>query len=95
MPPGYYGHLTQRLTLAFRPKIRVYGPIVDRGYNEQINLLVVNQSDEDFEIKHGDRLIHFIPLKVFDWELLEFPERIDDIGQEEENMSNMNEFVEK
>lgn len=79
IPDGFAGLVTPRSGLAARHGISVVnGPgLVDSGYRGEIKVVLVNLSNEPFEIERGDRIAQFVVIPVAVQELVpveELPE---------------------
>ena len=66
MPSGYVGLVHPRSGLAAKRGITVLNSpgTVDAGYRGEILVTLINTSDEDFEIKRGDRIAQLIFQRV-------------------------------
>ncbi|MEN8235457.1 MAG: dUTP diphosphatase [Actinomycetota bacterium] len=66
IPEGYAGLVTPRSGLAARHGISVVnGPgLVDAGYRGEIKVVLINLSDESFDIERGDRVAQFVVVPV-------------------------------
>ncbi len=66
IPDGFAGLVTPRSGLAARHGISVVnGPgLVDSGYRGEIKVVLVNLSDESFDIERGDRIAQFVVIPV-------------------------------
>ena len=56
IPIGFYGRVAPRSGLACKNFIDVGAGVVDSDYRGEVKVLLFNFSDEDFEIKEGDRI---------------------------------------
>jgi dUTP pyrophosphatase len=71
IPQGYWIEPRSRSGLMFKHGIRVFNGTIDSGFIGNAGILLINESDIDYEVKKGDRIaqlaIHFnIHMKV-DW----------------------------
>ncbi len=66
IPDGFAGWVTPRSGLAARHGISVgNGPgLVDSGYRGEVKVVLVNLSDESFDIDRGDRIAQFVVIPV-------------------------------
>ncbi len=66
IPDGFAGLVTPRSGLAARSGISVVnGPgLVDSGYRGEIKVVLVNLSNEPFEVERGDRIAQFVVIPV-------------------------------
>lgn len=60
LPTGYYAKIEGRSGLAFKHGIAVLGGVIDSDYRGDIGVILLNTSDEDFEIKQDDRIAQLI-----------------------------------
>ena len=59
-PLGTYGHIAPRSGLAAKNMIATGVGVIDSDYRGVIFVLLFNHSDEDFEVKKGDRVAQLI-----------------------------------
>lgn len=61
--------ILQRSGLALKSGIIPLGGVIDSGYRNEIGVILVNISDDDFEIRQGDRIAQaaLIPIERFAW----------------------------
>lgn len=66
MPDGYVGLVHPRSGLAAKHGITVLNTpgTVDAGYRGEILVTLINTSDEDFQVKRGDRIAQLLFQKV-------------------------------
>jgi len=60
MPDSLAGLIWPRSGLSVKQGIDVLAGVVDAGYRGEIMVCLYNTSDEDVEIKHGDRIAQMI-----------------------------------
>ena len=60
IPRGFYGRIAPRSGLAYKHGIDVMAGVVDSDYRGDVGVILINLGDEDFEVKHGDRIAQFI-----------------------------------
>ena len=60
VPPNCYGRVAPRSGLALKKFIDVGAGVVDSDYRGPLGIVLFNFSDEDFEVKKGDRIAQFI-----------------------------------
>lgn len=70
VPSGTYGRIAPRSGLATH-SIDVGAGVVDADYRGQLKILLVNHSNEPFQVKVGDRIAQLICEKIVYPELLE------------------------
>ena len=72
---GYEAQIRPRSGLAFKQGITVLNSpgTIDADYRGEIKVLLVNLSDQAFEIKHGERIAQMVVAKheTVEWELVE------------------------
>jgi dUTP pyrophosphatase len=75
LPAGYEAQIRPRSGLAFKQGITVLNSpgTIDADYRGEIKVLLVNLSDQAFEIKHGERIAQMVVAKheTVEWELVE------------------------
>ena len=64
VPDGCYGRLAPRSGLAIKNYIDVGAGVIDTDYRGEIGVVLFNHSEEDFQIKQGDRIAHLILEKI-------------------------------
>jgi len=79
VPPGNYGRIAPRSGLAWKNFIDVGAGVIDCDYRGEVMVLLFNHSDNDFKVKHGDRIAQFIIEKITDTVI----EETDDLDQTE------------
>lgn len=60
LPPGTYGRIAGRSSLAMMHGIHVGGGVIDQDYRGEVMVLLYNLSDTDFVIQPGDRIAQLI-----------------------------------
>lgn len=60
MPPGYYGRVAPRSGLAVKNFIDVGAGVIDEDYRGEVKVLLFNFSDQDFQVKTGDRIAQLV-----------------------------------
>lgn len=71
LPAGCYGRVAPRSGLAWKNFIDVGAGVIDEDYRGPINVILFNFSDQDFEIKRGDRIAQLICEKIEQTEVCE------------------------
>ena len=56
VPEGHYGRMAPRSGLAVKKFIDIGAGVIDPDYRGEIMILVFNFSNEDFEVKKGERV---------------------------------------
>ncbi|XP_037959793.1 deoxyuridine 5'-triphosphate nucleotidohydrolase [Teleopsis dalmanni] len=77
VPEGSYGRVAPRSGLAVKNFIDVGAGVVDEDYRGNLGVVLFNHSDDDFEVKRGDRIAQFICERIF-YPELEQAEKLDD-----------------
>jgi deoxyuridine 5'-triphosphate nucleotidohydrolase len=60
LPLGTYGRVAPRSGLSSKHKLDVGAGVVDQDYRGPVRVLLINQSDVDFEVHEGDRIAQLI-----------------------------------
>ncbi len=60
VPLGFYGRIAPRSGLAAKFGIDTLAGVVDSDYRGEITCVLVNHSDNDFEVNVGDRIAQFV-----------------------------------
>ena|ERR1044071_3709699 len=60
LPLGTYGRVAPRSGLSSKYKLDVGAGVVDQDYRGPLRVLLINQSDVDFEVHEGDRIAQLI-----------------------------------
>jgi dUTP pyrophosphatase len=78
LPEGYEAQVRPRSGLAFKHGITVLNTpgTIDADYRGEIGVILINLSNEDFTIKHGERICQMVIAKheTVDWEEVEILE---------------------
>ena len=64
VPDGCYGRLAPRSGLAVRKYIDVGAGVIDADYRGEIGVVLFNHSEDDFQVKQGDRIAQLILEKI-------------------------------
>ncbi|NXD32261.1 DUT nucleotidohydrolase, partial [Spelaeornis formosus] len=70
-PEGTYGRIAPRSGLAAKHSIDTGAGVIDADYRGPVKVLLFNFSDEDFTVKHGDRVAQLILERIVMAPLLE------------------------
>jgi dUTP pyrophosphatase len=67
-PPGVYGRIAPRSSLAWRHRLDVGAGVVDPDYTGEIMVLLINNSEDVYIINYGDRVAQLIfeRFEIFD-----------------------------
>lgn len=60
IPRGFYGRIAPRSGLAYKHGIDVMAGVVDSDYRGDVGVILINLGQEDFVVKHGDRIAQFV-----------------------------------
>ncbi|XP_047317511.1 deoxyuridine 5'-triphosphate nucleotidohydrolase-like [Impatiens glandulifera] len=74
IPDGTYARIAPRSGLAWKHSIDVGAGVIDADYRGPVGVILFNHSDEDFEIKSGDRIAQLIIEKIVTPEVAEVDE---------------------
>uniref|UniRef100_A0A1L8E9B9 Deoxyuridine 5'-triphosphate nucleotidohydrolase n=2 Tax=Haematobia irritans TaxID=7368 RepID=A0A1L8E9B9_HAEIR len=76
VPSGSYGRVAPRSGLALKNFIDVGAGVVDEDYRGNLGVVLFNHSDQEFEVKRGDRIAQLICEQIFYPDL----EQVDKLG---------------
>ncbi|XP_037810711.1 deoxyuridine 5'-triphosphate nucleotidohydrolase, mitochondrial isoform X2 [Lucilia sericata] len=65
VPNGSYGRVAPRSGLAVKNFIDVGAGVIDADYRGNLGVVLFNHSDQDFEVKQGDRIAQLICERIF------------------------------
>eukprot|EP01091_Cochliopodium_minus_P008620 TRINITY_DN1984_c0_g3_i1.p1 TRINITY_DN1984_c0_g3~~TRINITY_DN1984_c0_g3_i1.p1 ORF type:complete len:149 (-),score=42.59 TRINITY_DN1984_c0_g3_i1:32-478(-) len=71
IPEGHYGRIAPRSSIAWKNHIDVGAGVIDCDYRGNVGVVLFNHSNEDFEIKRGDRIAQLILEKISTPEVVE------------------------
>lgn len=76
IPPGYEGQIRPRSGLALEHGVTVLNApgTLDSDYRGEVGVLLINHGQDDFWIKHGDRIAQLVIAKVERIDVLEVTE---------------------
>lgn len=74
LPEWYYGRIAGRSGLAYKHGIDVLAWVIDETYRWDIGVVIINTSQEQLEIKIGDRVAQYIIEKYYNAERIEVKE---------------------
>jgi dUTP pyrophosphatase len=74
VPIDCYARIAPRSGLTFKKGINVGAGVVDSSYTGEVKVILFNHSNEDFEIKSGDRIAQVIFEKIYINDLIEVDE---------------------
>lgn len=64
LPPGYVGLVWPRSGLAFNQGLDCGAGVVDSQYRGEIKVLLFNHTDNDYQVKRGERVAQLLIQKV-------------------------------
>lgn len=70
-PPGTYARIAPRSGLAVKKFIDTGAGVVDEDYRGAVGVVLFNHSDDDFEVKKGDRVAQMILERIITPEVVE------------------------
>lgn len=56
LPPGFRARIHSRSGLSLKHGIEAGAGLIDNGYRHAVGILLYNFSDEDYQVRHGDRI---------------------------------------
>ncbi|CAI9284185.1 unnamed protein product [Lactuca saligna] len=71
VPEGTYARIAPRSGLAWKHSIDVGAGVIDADYRGPVGVILFNHSDNDFEVKAGDRIAQLIIQKIIVPEVME------------------------
>ena len=71
IPDGYVGLIWDKSGLATKNGIKTMGGVIDSGYRGEIKIVMINLSQESYEIKKGDKIAQMLIQKVENTEITE------------------------
>lgn len=74
MPEGFVGLVWDKSGLALKNGIKTMAGVIDAGYRNEIIIVLANLSQEDFEIKNGQKIAQMLIQKVEQAEIEEAEE---------------------
>lgn len=77
LPQGYVGLVWPRSGLAMKHSLDCGAGVIDSQYRGEVKVLLFNHSDEDYQVKPGDRIAQLLVQKV---ESMNFVE-VDDLEE--------------
>ena len=60
IPPGHYGHLCLKSSLAIQHHVHVGAGIIDPDYTGEVKVLLLNLGHEPFQVSSGDAIAQLI-----------------------------------
>ena len=66
IPKGYEGKIEGRSSLAYHRGIIVGGGVIDAGYTGEVEVLLFNVSNTNFNVPKGSKIAQLVVHKIFD-----------------------------
>ena len=60
VPPGLWIRVESRSGLQFKHGVSAFNGIIDNSYRGDCGIRLINNSDEDYHVKKGDRIAQFV-----------------------------------
>jgi len=64
VPNGTYGHIVARSGLSLKNAIDIGAGTIDADYTGTVGVIIINNSNEDFEVEYGMRIAQLICQKI-------------------------------
>ncbi len=80
IPEGYVGLIWDKSGIASKGGVKTMGGVIDSGYRGEIGIILQNLSQEEYNIKSGDKIAQIIIQKVENPEI----EEVDEFKKETE-----------
>ena len=64
VPKGTYARIAPRSGLSVKKSIDIGAGVVDEDYRGEVGVVLVNNGDQDFPVKQGDRIAQLILEKI-------------------------------
>jgi len=64
IPPGFYGRIAPRSSLAWKSHIDVGAGVVDEDYRGPVGVVLFNLGNAPFKINKGDRIAQLVLTKI-------------------------------
>ncbi len=77
IPEGFVGLVWDKSSIAFKKGLKTMGGVIDSGYRGEIIFHLFNTSNEDVEIKKGEKIAQLIIQKFEDCDIIESQELSD------------------
>lgn len=77
LPPGTYGWIAPRSGLVVKKGIDIGAGVIDADYRGALKVLLINSSDQELQIKQGDRVAQLIIERIADADLAEVDDLTD------------------
>ncbi|MFA6466273.1 MAG: dUTP diphosphatase [Patescibacteria group bacterium] len=87
IPRGYWGNVRDRSGLAAKHSLHTMGGVFDSNYRGEVQIVLINLSQEIYNIKKGDRICQMIIERHEDLEVVEV-EQLDETNRGEERFAS-------
>lgn len=67
--PGYWSRVESRSGLFFKHGITSFPGVIDNAFRGSLKISLINNSDEDYEVKIGDRIAQLVIYKLIEPEI--------------------------
>ena len=74
IPRGYWGNVRDRSGLAGKHSVHTMAGVMDSNYRGEVQIVMINLSQEEYQIKKGDRIAQMIVSRHEDIEVAEVDE---------------------
>ena len=64
VPDGCYGRIAPRSGLTVKKSVDIGAGVIDADYRGEVGVVMINHSDEDLQVKQGDRIAQLILEKI-------------------------------
>ena len=73
LPEGYFSSIRGKSGLALKKGISVLGGVIECGYRGEYGVILLNTSDEDFDVRAGDKIAQVViaPVAMAEVEVVE------------------------
>ena len=70
LPPGTYGRVAPRSGLAAKHALAINAGVIDADYNGEVKVILVNLSDQDYEVHKEDKIAQLIVERILSEEIV-------------------------
>jgi dUTP pyrophosphatase len=81
--PGHVAHVWDKSGLAAKHGIKTMAGVIDAGYRGEYKVVLLNTSDNDYEIKKGDKIAQLLIIPIPITNIIETIEDLDDSARGE------------
>lgn len=79
IPPGYYGRIADRSSIAAKQGCHCIAGVVDAGYRGDVGVVMINLGNNTFAVSAGDKIAQLIITKIDDREM-QIVSSVDELG---------------